>query len=444
MIKTVKDIQKHYLTNIKTIMEPLVNHYKKKAITANNEGNTDQAKMYDKYANKIKYTAEFCKASKAKSLMPLITSEFYDSKFITKLNNRKDVLPVKKGIISLKSGDFIERTKYDFFSFELPIKWKGLDYDTELIERFMDDIMLCDKDMVRYLQKLLGYSITGYIKEQKFVILWGTGGNGKSLLQDILKELMVEYYRQCTSDIVIQGKKSNVGSASPHIMQLMGARLAFVDESKKGAKLNEEIVKSVTGCSSITSRPLFKDLITFEPTFQLFLLTNYKPEINVSPSLERRLVLIPFLAEFKDEDKYDENNDKHKLKDVNIEDLLKTNLDKLLVWLVNGSVKYFEDGLGSMPNLAKKATKDYFNDNDNIKNMIDEYCDKDESGFVYHKDLYYIYTRDYGIISKMSFTNMMKNYGYIIKKKKQGNGFIGLKIKESSDDDNSSNLNLSD
>ena len=351
--KTRNDIQIHFMDNMKIIIEPLVQFYQKKSNECAN--NADQKKFLDKIALDIKYKDEFYKASKSKCLISLIESEFYNDKFMINLNNNKDLLPVKKGVIDLTTGEYRKRTKMDYFSFELNVEWKGLDYNISDINKFFDDIMLNNKNMICYLQKLLGYAISGYVNEQKLIIWWGNGGNSKGVLQNLLNKLIGQYYRQLTSDVIMETKKSTAGGASPHLMQLLGSRLAFVDESQMGGKLNESVVKNITGGSDITARPLYCNTITFQPTFQLFLLTNHKPEINVNQSIERRLVLIPFLAEFKNPDKFDANNKYHRIGDKDIEIKLMKNLDQLLVWLVNGSVKYFKDGLGEVPKEIKRC-----------------------------------------------------------------------------------------
>jgi P4 family phage/plasmid primase-like protien len=428
--KTIKDIQNHFMDTMKIIIEPLVKYYKKKAdkIRYNNK---DKAKKYDKKILEILYTPEFYKACKSKHLMPLIESQFYNQKIMTKMDNNKELFPVKNGVINLKTGEFRKRTKDDYFSFELNVEWKGLDYNTDDIDNFFNDIMLNDKAMILYLQKLLGYSISGYINEQKFVIMWGNGGNGKGVLQNLLKKLLGKYYRQLTNDVVMETKKSLAGSASPHLMQLLGARLAFVDESEMGGKLNESTVKNITGGTAITARPLYGNPITFEPTFQLFLLTNHKPEINVNLSIERRLVLIPFLAEFKNENNYDQNNQKHRLGNKDIELNLLHKLDQLLVWLINGSVKYFDKGLGEVPIKIIDATKEYLNENDDLGNFLKETFDVDINSFVYHNDLFDKYKQQYNnSISAKLFTSLMKEKGYVSKRRKDGMMFNGLKLKK--------------
>jgi len=345
ILTNFKNIQNHFMENMKIIIRPLINYYKNKS---NNCKDLNNAKIFDKKADNIKYCSSYYKASTSKPLIPLIAAKLYDNKFLNKLNSNPILLPVKGGVLNLRTGECRSRYSNDLFSFELDVEWKGLDYETNNIDKFMNDIMLDDVQMVNYLQCLLGYSISGLIREQLFIILWGSGGNGKGVLMNLLSKLMGEYYTQLKNDLILKTNNNNTG-ATPHLMELLGSRLAFADESDMDSKLNEALIKNITGGGLITARKLYSSPVTFKPTFQLFLLTNHKPEINCSDSIKRRLILIPFLAEFKNKDRYDKNNKKHKLGDTEIEEKLEKYLDEFLVWLVKGSIKYFEHGLDKLP-----------------------------------------------------------------------------------------------
>jgi putative DNA primase/helicase len=213
-------------------------------------------------------------------------------------------------------------------------------------------------------------------------------------------------------------------------MNLLGSRLAFLDESEMGGKLNESTVKTITGGAAITARNLHENFVTFEPTFQLLLLTNYKPEINVSDSIKRRIILIPFEAEFRDLANYDKMNPKHRIGNKNIEKELLEKLDELLVWLVNGSVKYFKEGLGDTPETIIKATSDYMNENDDLGNFIGNNCIKDPNGFVNNQILYNHFKNEFNTnLTIKGFINLMKNHGFNIIRRNDGRGYIGLVIK---------------
>jgi len=424
--KNDEHIITHFVFEMKVLIKPLHEHYSLLATRM-----TKNSKELLKKAKQIKTDKKITEASSVKGFLCIIHTIFENKEFLPKLDNSdKDTLPVKGGVISLRTGVFRERTINDFYTFELNVEWKGLDYKTDTIDRFMKDIMLDSQEMVDYLQVLLGYSITGYVLEQIFILLVGPGSNGKGVLMSQMKHLMGKYFRQCKGELVIQGIKSNDGAASPHIMQLMGARVAFVDENEAEAKLNESVVKNITGGASITARPLFKDNVTFDPTFQLFLLTNHKPKLNVNNSTQRRIVVIPFLSEYKSKENMDPTNKNHKLKNNNIEEELKAKLDEFLVWLVRGSIKYFKDGLGKTPELAKHAVDEYMEENDDIASMIENHCDKVKGEAVSHKMLYNLFISEYRLVSQKVFTGLMRDKGYISSKSRAGMQFEGLQLKD--------------
>lgn len=430
--KMLYDIKTHFLKNIKDIIDPLIQYYLSKAKQEKIDGDVDAAKKHEEYAKNIDNTPEFNKMSRVNQLVPIILSMFYIPNFMARLNIMAELIPVKDGVVNLRSGQLVERMREHYFTFELNVKWRGLDYATPNIDKFMNNIMLDNKDMIKYLQNLLGYSITGYVIEQKFVILWGNGANGKGILMNLLKILFGDFYQQCISEVIMMGNKSGSGGANPGIMQLMGSRLAFVDETESGGKLNEAIVKTITGDTAITARQLYCDLVTFEPTFQFFVLTNHKPEFKTNPSIERRIVLIPFLAEFKESTKMDSKNNKHKLMDKNLGNTLKDKIDEFLVWIVKGSVNYFKNGLGDVPEVIQNATNEYMQENDEIQQFLDESCVKDVNCFVYTVDLYNEYINKTGNkdIKQKGFTKIIQDKGYEFKRKTDGRGFNGLKLKD--------------
>jgi len=107
-----------------------------------------------------------------------------------------------------------------------------------------NDIFFDDINLIEYIQKVLGYDISVTITEQIILIFFGNGSNGKEVPQYLLKKLLGNYYRQLTKDVIIEnGKDQYAGAASPQLMQLLGTRLGFVDESEMGSKLNECVVK---------------------------------------------------------------------------------------------------------------------------------------------------------------------------------------------------------
>jgi P4 family phage/plasmid primase-like protien len=440
---SISNLLKHFMIQIKILFNPLLLQYSKEIdILFTKKNKTDKDKTYltnlINKVNQFKKTKEFTKCSSAKPLMGIILATLHRPNFLSMFDSIQYLLSVKNGIVNLKTGEFRERLKEDYCTFERPIDWKGLDYPTPTISKFIDDIMLSQKDVIEFLQLLCGYLITGYVNQQLLIFLTGVGSNGKGILMFLFKKLMGQFYRQCTKEVIITCKQSVAGEASPHIMQLMNARVSFIDESDMDAHLNESAVKYLTGGASITGRPLYGQQVTFEPTSKIILLTNHKPNINVNKSIGRRLMVIPFLAEFVDETKYDKNNKYHKLKNIDLENILNSKLDEFLVWVVKGSKAYFtnNESLGVLPKLVQDTISDYLKDNDLFTTFKNDTFVIDENGFVPHKDAYMIYNNNpmYPKYTSKRFSAEMTNRGCILGAKYNTRGFYGVSFRDDGED----------
>lgn len=440
---------KHFAEHILNIFAPLIKYCEK-------TGSVN--KQNHEIGDQIKFGKKLTTHNAMTSILMTAPCAFYRKNFESQLNNMSNLLPVGKSVINMETGISRERTKYDNFSFSLNCKYEGIDYDTPNVDKFMNDIMLGNGEIVNFLQTFLGYSCTGMVREQKICIFYGNGANGKGVLMNLLNYIFGEYFSQCTKDIIIQtGKTNSAGGASPHVMQLMGKhqrcnryispkwgkRLAFVDENDENEEINESLIKTLTGGAQITGRYLYSDYVTFDPTFQIFLLTNHKPKINANESMRRRLIMIPFLAEFKSKQELDKlsksekSKKKYKLKDVDIENKLKAHSSEFLTWIIKGSANYFKNGL-KVPPIIEKATEQYFKENDYVQNMLDKFCEKDENGFVYYKELYQIYKSEYEDISRNKFSSLMKKKGYETYHKRDGNCYKGLSLKTENESESNS------
>ena len=313
------------------------------------------------------------------SILPFVSYLLYDEEILEKFNSNKDVLSIKDGILELKTGELRPRKLEDYCTFELNVDFRGLHYPTDNIETFFQEIMLDNEELVRYLQILLGYCITGNINEQKFIVFWGAyGSNAKSVLIDLIRILMEEkkYYASLSADALMSIGKSSAGTATPHLVPLYGSRIAILDESDKNVKLNEGVVKRITGGSMITIRKLREEEFSFESCCQPILVTNHKPKISDDNAIHRRLILIPFDAQFKDRDEYDKNNPTHRIRDKNKLKKLKECKSELLVWLVKGAIKWYQNNeLPEFPDKIKEITDNYKNDSNPLIGFLKQYCE---------------------------------------------------------------------
>src|SRR5262249_41276242 len=153
-----------------------------------------------------------------------------------------------------------------------------------------------DSELIEFVWRLVGLALTGDATEHLLVVFHGNGANGKTLIHNVLLALLGDHYSvKCPPDLFLVRK----GETHPTERAILhGKRLAICSETPQGRRLNESLVKELTGGEPITTRRMREDFWTFDPTHKLILSTNYKPAITGSDDgIWRRLRLVPFTVQ---------------------------------------------------------------------------------------------------------------------------------------------------
>jgi P4 family phage/plasmid primase-like protien len=303
---------------------------------------------------------------------------------ITNTGINKDLLPCKNCIIDLRTGNVMNSDT----STHTGIKtiYKGINHETPEIDKFISSIFHDDTEVIDYVQKLLGYAITGNNNEQCLAIFEGRGSNGKTLLISMIEELMGEFFMVAPPQVFFKNTKNrkiDENTPTPHLGVLKHKRICVREETDDDTELNFETLKIISGGSTITSRGAYeKHYISFTPKLIPILLCNKKPKIDVDDiSKIRRILVVPFKSIYTTLDDpripYDKYNPYHKFRDNNMKDKLTTheNSEQLLTWLVQGSVKWYKSGLGVQPQQMVNAFDEYYAENDTLSNFINESCE---------------------------------------------------------------------
>jgi len=272
-------------------------------------------------------------------------------------------------------------------------------------ECFLNDVFLGDKQLIEFVQKALGYSITGDTKEQVFFICWGSGSNGKSTLLSTIHRILGDYAKSVARDALL--KRDKRGDNHPTaIADLVGCRFALLQETEEGKYLDASLVKALTGGDKIKARFMHRDYFEFFPEFKPWLCTNYKPIItDTTYALWRRLILIPFRAVFDE-----------KKRDPEMPQKLWQEKEGILAWLIRGCLRWQKEGLNPPP-VVREATKAYQTEMDIIQQWIEDCCVSDPHAVTPLADLYSSYQewckeRDEEPISKRKFANRLTEKGY--------------------------------
>lgn len=342
--------------------------------------------------------------------LPILPDEF---------DKRKDVFNCMNGVINLRNGELMEHS-YDQFLSKMSYVEYTDNIDCPKWMEFLNQIFDHDTELIHYIQKAVGYSMTGSTKEQCVFFCYGNGRNGKSTFLDIISAIMGDYATNIQPEtIMVQNRQSGANS---DIARLKGARFVTTVEPNQGARLNEGLLKQLTGGDTVTARHLYGREFEFEAEFKLWMATNHKPIIRGRDlGIWRRMHLIPFTVEIP-ENKVDKNL-KYKLK---------KELTGILNWAVEGAIKWQKEGL-KMPKAVLEAVKEYKSEMDVVTAFLEE-CTVMGPGEVKASELYKIYAKwaDENNEYKMSSTMFGKEIGLRFEKVKNRDGlyYQGLRLLE--------------
>jgi putative DNA primase/helicase len=228
-------------------------------------------------------------------------------------------------------------------------------------ERFVARVLGERPELIRYVRRAVGYALTGRTDEQCLFFLHGRGANGKSTFLETLRRLAGDYAIQ--ADFSTLAEKKGDGPRND-VARLERARLVTASELGEGKRLNEELVKSLTGSETITARFLHKEFFEFRPEFKLWLAANHKPVIRgTDDGIWRRVRLIPFEVQIPEAER-----------DPALQDKLVAELPGILAWAVSGCLEWQRDGL-PMPSEVRQATAAYREESDVLGAWVAEACE---------------------------------------------------------------------
>lgn len=268
------------------------------------------------------------------------------------------LLNTQNVVVDLRTGEVLPHAPE-----RLLTKQVNTTYDPTATEplwtRFLDDIFCGDKGLLRWVQKALGYSLTGDTREQCFFLCYGSGHNGKSTLLETLRAVAGDYAKPLKADALMDSPYRNGSAADPELAALVGSRMVTALEPHergkgKAAVLDTGRIKGLTGGDALQVRELYGMPFTFVPRFKLWLAVNNRPEVPESTvGIWRRIRLIPFEANFP-EGKADKD----------LPDKLRTEATGILNWLLAGVALWVKEGLGETPDAVREATNDYHDHED--------------------------------------------------------------------------------
>lgn len=288
----------------------------------------------------------------------------------------KMLMGINNGVLDLATGKLLAANKKMYISRYSDINYKP-DVTCPRWLQFIDEITCGDVEYAKFLQRMVGYILTGRTDEQVLFFLYGHGCNGKSTFMNIIQRLMGSYYHQISSDVLLQSNNSGKGP-NPSLAKLNGSRLVVANELPEGSRMDENLVKSMTGNDVIVARQLYAKVeLEYIPMFKLIMVGNHKPVIrDTSPGMWRRMILLPFNASFSQQQM-----------DPQLMDKLYAELSGILNWALEGVQMWLKDGIkASIPNSIKSGIAEYRHESDLLAMFLGECTSKGD--FVYTDELY--------------------------------------------------------
>ena len=226
---------------------------------------------------------------------------------------------------------------------------------------FLNDVTGGDQKLQDYLQRMVGYALTGSTREHALFFLYGTGANGKSVFVNTLADILGDYATNAPMDTFMETRTDRHPT---DMAGLRGARFVAAIETEQGRRWAESKVKNLTGGDKIAARFMRQDFFEFFPQFKLFVAGNHKPAIrNIDEAMKRRLHLIPFTITVPPE-----KRDKH------LQQKLLAERDGILAWALEGCLAWQRLGRLDPPQQVLDATDEYFEEEDAIGEFLDEDC----------------------------------------------------------------------
>jgi putative DNA primase/helicase len=268
-------------------------------------------------------------------------------------------LNVQNGTINLRTGQLQPHDRAKLLTKLAPVEYDAA-AECPTWMTFLEQVFDSKTELIEFVQRAIGYSLTGSISEQVLFIAFGSGSNGKSTLLETLRALLGDYAQQTPTETLLERRTEGIPN---DLARLPGARLVSAAETGEGRRLNESLIKLATGGEPITARFLRAEWFEFHPIFKLWLATNHRPVIRgTDEGIWRRIRLIPFEVSFRGA-----------AQDKTLPARLREELPGILRWAVDGCLAWQRDGLG-LPDEVRLATNDYREQMDVLLGFIDDCC----------------------------------------------------------------------
>jgi len=331
------------------------------------------------------------------------------------------LLNTQDGVVDLRNGSIRPHRHEDYFS---QITSCGVGDGCPVWIEFLKRITCGDEGLQSYLQRVVGYALTGSTKEHALFFLYGSGANGKSVFIGVKAGILHSYHRTAAMQTFIV---ANGDQHPTDLAGLVGSRIVTASETERGRTWDENKIKTITGGDEVSARFMRGDFFEYVPQFKIIVAGNNKPKLkSTDEAIRRRFNLIPFLATIPPEER-----------DLDLGEKLRAEYPGILRWAIEGCLEWQRIGLDPPP-VVRAATDEYIKSQNVVSNWIDERCDAAYGLKALSNDLYadfksWVHNCGEEGLKQADFNKALEELGYSKRPTKIGKVWDGLKLRAEGD-----------
>jgi putative DNA primase/helicase len=293
-----------------------------------------------------------------------------------------------------------------------------------LWDAFLTRVTAGETELTGFLQRFLGYCMTGHVHEHVLVFLYGKGANGKSVFVNTVSRIFGDYAAVAPMEMLLASKFDRHPT---EIARLRGVRLVTASETQQGRAWDEAKIKNLTGSDRLTGRFMRQDFFDFAPQFKLLICGNYKPSLrNVDEAIRRRLLLVPLTVQIPEAER-----------DTGLPKKLETEWPAILRWMIDGCLAWQRGGL-QVPKIVRDASAEYFSDQDALGEWLEARTAAQHDVFTPTNTLFgswrqWCEPRNLPVGTQTAFADSLKERGFEKKRREHSRGFLGIRPKSASE-----------